>query len=682
MKQYAENTRTFRIASARSALILWTALLVLLGGAGRIGAQDAAPEEELHLDPITVTATRTPERLGDVADSVEVFAPSRIESLLPGDAAEFLTEAAGVSLPRTSGRGGQTSLFLRGSEGNFTSVLLDGFKLTYPGGGGYDFSHLSPGWIGSAEVLKGPQSPLYGSDAAAGVVNFLPDIGRPGEAPTFAARFRGGSHSTFEEVFKLKGGMEKSEYAATLSRLDTDGHLPNDGYSRSVGTLALDYFFSDKAKARVLYHVNRNGYDVPGPDHRNHAEPNTSLKNLEQLIGVRASVRPSPWLEFVPRVSMYLRDTLFENKADALSSAFSKRDSSETRLSLDGQVNVRLSGARLGFRSLRRSVSTLGVEWEEEKIAGKSASNFGRSDYDRARRAVSLYAHQQLRFRAGFTLAGGVRVDDFDVGEDAATGKISASWRIPRSGTRIRGALGEGVKRPAFSELLDVYGPGNPNLRSERQKSREIGFDQFIGSRSLKFSATYYENDIEDLIAYSFSGFPGGANYENVRKARIKGAEFSLALVNFHDFSAYASLNAMNAITVDEGGVDGAPNFVKGKALLRRPDWWWSGSITYHPDRWKAALRVNSVSDRRDIDDSAPWPYPRTRNPGFTRVDAALSLDLVKDRISLLDGTRSARIRDFTLELKVNNLLDEDYEEVLNFSAPGAQWFAGFRLAF
>ena len=273
-------------------------------------------------------------------------------------------------------------------------------------------------------------------------------------------------------------------------------------------------------------------------------------------------------------------------------------------------------------------------------------------------------------------------MDDFDVGEDAATGKISASWRIPRSGTRIRGALGEGVKRPAFSELLDVYGPGNPNLRSERQKSREVGFDQFIGSRSLKFSATYYENDIEDLIAYSFSGFPGGANYENVRKARIKGAEFSLALVNFHDFSAYASLNAMNAITVDEGGVDGAPNFVKGKALLRRPDWWWSGSITYHPHRWKAALRVNSVSDRRDIDDSAPWPYPRTRNPGFTRVDAALSLDLVKDRISLLDGTRSARIRDFTLELKVNNLLDEDYEEVLNFSAPGAQWFAGFRLAF
>ena len=136
MKQYAENTRTFRIASARSALILWMALLVLLGGAGRIGAQDAAPEEELHLDPITVTATRTPERLGDVADSVEVFAPPRIESLLPGDAAEFLTEAAGVSLPRTSGRGGQTSLFLRGSEGNFTSVLLDGFKLTYPGGGG------------------------------------------------------------------------------------------------------------------------------------------------------------------------------------------------------------------------------------------------------------------------------------------------------------------------------------------------------------------------------------------------------------------------------------------------------------------------------------------------------------------------------------------------------------------
>ena len=685
MKHFAAKTGTFRIhpgRPARGALILWATLVLLLGAAGRGGAQDAAPEEELHLDPVTVTATRAPERVGDVGDSVEVFDLPRIESLLPGDATEFLAGAAGVSLPQTGGRGGQTSLFLRGGESDFTGVLLDGFKLTYPGGGGYDFSHLSPEWIGTAEVLKGPQSPLYGSDAASGVVNLLPDVGKPGEAPTFEARFRGGSHETYEEAVKLKGGTEKSGYLAAFSRLDADGHLPNDGYARAVGTVALDHFFPRGAKARVLYHVNRNDYDIPGPDHKNHREPNESLRNLEQLIGVRGRVRFSPRLEFVPRVSAYLRDTLHENKPDALSAAFSKRDSEETRLALDGQVNVRLSGARLGFRSLRRSVSTLGVEWEEEDIAGKSRSGFGTSEYDRERRAVSLYAHQLLRFRSGLTLAGGARVDDFDVGKDAATGKISASWRVPGAGTRIRGAAGEGVKRPAFSELLDVFGPGNPNLRSERQRSWEAGFDQFFGGGKLRLGATWHESEIDDLIAYSFAGFPNGTNYENVRKARIKGAELSLALLDFHDFSAYANFSAMDARATDDGGVDGAPNFVKGKSLLRRPDWWWSGSIVYHPNRWKAALRVNSVSERRDVDDSAPWPYPRVINPGFTRVDLALSLDLVKDRASTLDGTRSARVRDFTVELKVNNLFDEEYEEAFNFSAPGVRWFAGFRLVF
>ena len=206
---------SIRIKKAVS--VLWLAALILFGSAGVAFAQSA--EEELYLDPITVTATRTPERLSDVADSVEVFDLERIESLLPGDMLDFLSEGAGVVLPQISGRGGQTSLFLRGSQSNFASVMIDGFKLTFPSGGGYDFGHLSTDWVGAAEILKGPQSPLYGSDAASGVMNFLPDFGKPGEAPSFSVRARGGSHETFEETFKLKGGTAKSGFVASLSRL-------------------------------------------------------------------------------------------------------------------------------------------------------------------------------------------------------------------------------------------------------------------------------------------------------------------------------------------------------------------------------------------------------------------------------------------------------------------------------
>ncbi len=682
MNHPARSATRFLIRLKRGLLILGAAALILCAGGAPAEAQSTAPEEELYLDPITVTATRTPERLSDVADSVEVFSRERIESLLPGDALDFLTGAAGVVLPQTSGRGGQASLFLRGAESNFTSVMIDGFKLTFPDGSAYDFGHLSPEWVGAAEVLKGPQSPLYGSDAASGVINFLPDIGKPGEASSFTVHARGGSGDTFEEAFKLKGGGAKSGYAATLSRLDTEGHLPNDGYYRTVGTVGLDHFFSETAKLRFLYHANQNRYDIPGPGHAGYREPDKYGKNTEQLIGARAHLKPFSWLEYVPRLSFYLRDTLFENQPDAFSPDSDKTDSSGTRLHFDNQINVRLSGKQLGFRGLRRSISTLGVEWEEEDISVKGKSAFGDSEYDSKRRAVSLYAQQQFQFHKGLTLAGGVRLDDFDVGEDEVTGKISASYKIPGTGARIRGAVGEGIKRPSFAELLDVYGPGNPNLKSERQKSWEAGFDQFFAKNKFKFSATYYENEIDDLIAYSFNKFSNGTNYENIRKARVKGAELSLSLIDFNDFSAHASLGAMDTLTLDEGGVDGAPNYVEGEELLRRPKWWWSASISYHPNRLRATLRVNTVSDRQDIDDSQPWPYPRVKNPGFTRVDLALSLDVVKNRISMFDKTKKSKVKDLAVELKVNNALDEDYESIYGFSEPGIQWFAGLRAIF
>ncbi len=659
--------------------IAGAALLVCAALTGRADAQSAG--EEVYPDPIVVTATRTPERLGDVADSLETFDSERIESLLPGDVIDFLGEAAGVVLPQTNGRGGQTSLFLRGSESNFTSVMLDGFKLTFPDGSAYDFGHLSPEWVGAAEVLKGPQSPLYGSDAAAGVVNLLPDLGKPGEAQQLSVRTRAGGFDTYEETLKIKGGTARSGYVATFSRTDTNGHLPNDGYHRTVGTVGLDHFFSDDAKVRFVFHANRNRYDLPGPDHEGYREPNEYRDSTEQLIGVRAHLRPLPWLEYIPRVSLYLRDARDENKPDALDASFSKTDTEGERIRLDNQFNVRLPGERLGMEGLRASVSTLGVEWEEESYAVKSDSAFGASEYDSTRRAVSVYAQQQLLFRAGFTLAAGVRLDDFDVGEDEVTGKLSASYRIPGTQTRLRGAVGEGIKRPSFSELLDVYGPGNPNLKSEKQKSWEAGFDQFFGKK-VKLSGTYYENHVDDLIAYSAVEFANGTNYANIRKARIRGAELALSLIDFHDFTIHARLNAMDTETLDEGGVSGAPNYVKGEDLLRRPTHSWSGSLVYHPGRLRAALRVQTVGKQWDIDDSASWPYPRVENSAYTRVDLALSLEVVQNHVSMLDRTNQSLFRDMTIELKVNNALDEDYESVFGYSAPGVQWFAGLRIVF
>ena len=274
-----------------------------------------------------------------------------------------------------------------------------------------------------------------------------------------------------------------------------------------------------------------------------------------------------------------------------------------------------------------------------------------------------------------------MRLDDFNDIKDEVTGKISASYKIPGTGARFRGAVGDGIKRPAFYQLVGGFGAiGNPNLQNELQKSWEAGFDQFLAGNKIKFSATYYVNELENLIAYSFTPFANDANYENIQRAQIKGAEFSFALLDFHNFTAHASYNLMDTEAIETQGL-GAPNFVEGEPLIRRPEWWWSGSITYHPDRLKATLRVNTMGDRWDGDFST-YPAPRVINPGFTRVDLALSLDVVKGGISMFDRTRKSKVENLTVELKVNNALDEEYEAVYGFESPGRQWFAGVRAIF
>ncbi|MEK6709199.1 MAG: TonB-dependent receptor plug domain-containing protein, partial [Nitrospinota bacterium] len=216
-------------------------------------ARAQAPEaKELLLDPLTVTATRTPRPVSTVGDSVEVFTRDRLELTLPGDFSDLLREGAGINMDQSGARGATASFRIRGSESNFGSVLLEGFKISTPDGDLFDFAHMPVEWLRGAEILRGPQSTLYGSDAASGVVNLLLDLGRPGEAPSFELGARLGSFSSSEETLKLKGGWEKGGYLATVSRVDGQGRFKNDGYYRTAALMAVDHFPGPTAKLRLI----------------------------------------------------------------------------------------------------------------------------------------------------------------------------------------------------------------------------------------------------------------------------------------------------------------------------------------------------------------------------------------------------------------------------------------------
>ena len=146
-------------------------LFILCTTSNPSSSQELNIKNEILLDPVTATATKTPRKLSTIADSIEIIPNREMELRIPNDFEDIMRDSIGGIVEKSGSRGGRTNFRIRGSETNFTSILLDGFKITPPDGDPFLFEHLSPEWMKSAEILKGPQSTLYGSDAAAGAVN-------------------------------------------------------------------------------------------------------------------------------------------------------------------------------------------------------------------------------------------------------------------------------------------------------------------------------------------------------------------------------------------------------------------------------------------------------------------------------------------------------------------------------
>ena len=174
------------------------------------------------------------------------------------------------------------------------------------------------------------------------------------------------------------------------------------------------------------------------------------------------------------------------------------------------------------------------------------------------------------------------------------------------------------------------------------------------------------------------------------KRARQTCRDHRIKLIDFKNFTLRANYNTLDTVVLDDRDGAGGSSFLQGEELLRRPNWWWSGSLRYHPDRLSAGVFVNQTGDRRDLDfrpfvDGSNGGAARTvNNPGFTKIDLALAYDLIPERGSARAARKGGWLaaRRLTVELQANNILDEDYDEVFGFNAPGINWYAGVRLLF
>jgi vitamin B12 transporter len=629
-----------------------------------LAAQESPDTTRLPSTVITATRLATPADAQTAAVTVLDGATLRAEGVTHvGDA---LRRVPGVAMARTSSFGSQHALFLRGGQSNYVRVLVDGVPVNEPGGV-LDLGRITLDDVERIEVVRGPASVLYGSEAVTGVIQIFTRTGAG------AARVRsevgGGSYGALRGSLGASGGAARYGWSVQGDRHASAGILPfnnnyrNDGVS---GSLTLSPDAATDLKLTTRY--NTSLYAYPTGSDGSIVDRDAERTEHRLMVGLDAGRRWSDRLE--SRVQVSALDLLprtndgADNAGDTLGFyGFFAR----------GTVKRRVIDARTTARVGEAQFVTLGGEWarDTERSASVSLSEFGTSPsaFRAARENRALYA-QLHGGRGPVTYTVGGRLDENSAFGQFQTARVGAAWRIVAP-LRVRASAGTAFKAPSFFENFAAgFTVGNAALRPEQARSADLGVELSL-PRGASVQVTGFTQRFRDLIQYT--GAPpaaGDPNYYNIAKANAGGLELEGTLPQVFGVSTTLAHTWTDTRVVD-AGFDTAPeaNFVAGGRLLRRP-----AHVTTLQLRREfvgighlsaAAIRTGDREDR----DFATWPASVVVLAPFTTVDLAAELRLPA---ALGAGAR--------LQLRAENVAGERYRHIAGFDAPGRVLYAGLRL--
>lgn len=635
------------------------ALLLALAGAPILSAQ--TPGDTLALPEVTVTATRYPAPPESLAATLTVLRGEdlRAEGIrFVGDA---LRQVPGVQVVQGGGYGAQTSLFVRGGESDYVKVLIDGVPVNDPGGA-YDLGSLTTDNVERIEILRGPASVLYGSDAITGVVQIITRRGTG--APELDAAAEAGTYGLVRWEGAARGGGDGIGWSASVSRLTSDGpYAFNNRYRNTVASALLRSRVgaSTRAALSVRYHDGKYNFPTdftgaPTDSNQFNTERATTLSlNLSQSLG--PLLRAELLLGRNETVRGY-DDTLPPGQG---ASAFSVSQASIQRNTAD---------ARVVYLGLPRTTLLGGAAFddEQEQDFSRSDGDFGPSSdsFTASRTNWGFYAQATAQPDARLQLMAGGRVDDNQRFGRFWTYRVAALGFVTPA-TRLRASAGKGFKEPSFFDTFSTgFTTGNPDLRPERSTSLEAGLEQDLARGRLTLSVTGFTQRFRDLIQYSAAPpQPGGPNYFNIAAANASGVEAGVEARRLGPVEAGASYTWLHT-DVTDAGFDSGPDatFVQGQRLIRRPN----HTLTLHTgvrptSRIELGAVVSFVGSRDDLL-FAQFPAPTTRVtlPGYHTVDLSSRVVLLQARHGLPGLAAQAR---------VENLFDEQYQQIAGYLSRG-----------
>ncbi len=644
--------------------LVWSAVLVLSASglflySGEDQKDKAQKTSEHH--EVVVTATRLPTPAREVGSSISVISAFDLTRFKRTFVLETLRQVPAVSANQNGGVGGASSVFIRGANSEHTLVLLDGVELNDPinPSRSADLAHFLLTNIERIEILRGPQSPLYGSDALGGVVNIIP--GRGEGRPRLTLTTSGGSFGTFIGQAALSGAAKTFDFSFGLSRYQTAGISAAD--SGLAGNSELDGYANWTLAGRVGITVARNlefellahsiwaktdidNFGGPYGDDPNNTQDYRSLYLKGQVRGLFLKNRWEQKLTLAVVGSQRSHRNLpdKDHPAEAEEGFFTGR-----MFILDWQSNIFLHSAHTIAAGITYENEQGESEYLSESLWGTYESVF---PLKRAQ-IVGFYLQDSLRIAGRFFTTAGFRYDRHSRSGSALTYRLAPAYIFESSQTKIRASLGTGFKAPSLYQLFapgTVFGPiGNVDLKPERSLGWDAGIEQSLFNGKVLAAVTYFHNDFENLIDFSIS-----EGYINIGKAETKGIEL--------EFDVHPS-NALTFRLVYTHGE--SKDRIHERRLLRRPEDTLSARLAFSfLIRWTAALSFDHIGRRVDMDYST-WPSRTIPLPAYSILSGALSYEAGQN---------------VQVFVRLDNILDVRYMQVYGYGTSGFSIQAGVKL--
>jgi vitamin B12 transporter len=650
-----------------------TAFVLAAAVSTPLGAQEVS--DTARLKDLVVTATNLPTPADAVVSSVTIISGEDLRAQGLHFVQDALREIPGAMVVQNGSFGAVSSLFLRGGESDYVKVLVDGVPVNQSGGA-YNWANLTTDNVDRIEILRGPASVIYGSDAVTGVVQVFTRRGEAGTAIEGSAE--AGTFGTVTGQAAVLGGSERFGYSADVVRIATDGTYPfNNDYGNTVLSGSVRGQYGSRSDASLAVRYSDNRFHFPTDFSGALADSNQSNAENALSLGLDLGHRLGDRYELRLKAGGSRTDGEFDdpsdNAGDTLGFAFaSHRESRSQRGNIDARLNA--------FVSPVLTVTTgAQVERETERQSGESSSNFGGitttpdTPFDRGRTTLGYYAQGLLDLATGLALNLNARLDDNSRFGTFFTYRAGAAYRLP-SHTRIRASLGRAFKAPTFCEqFCDApFVVGDSSLSPERSTSWEIGVEQEIADGRLAVWATYFDQRFRDMIVYDGGVAPGEPTYRNGAAAKARGIETGFTIPLAPGAKATGSYTYLQTEATDDAGM-ASPSFEAGTRLIRRPSH--SAELALRArvvDRLSLFGSVTYVGKRDDVD-FTQFPSQRVQLQAYALVDLAGELEILKPSAGRpgLSGT-----------LRVENLFDKDYDQVVGFAGRPRGIFGGARFRF